>query len=87
MGPTFRASMHWLHTWAGVILGRLLFAIFRTGTLSVFDREIDRWMMPDSRLEFAEPGSCDAIAAALRLLVQGSQQWYVTPPASRETRR
>jgi uncharacterized iron-regulated membrane protein len=43
-------SMNWLHTWAGVVLGGLLFAIFWTGTLSVFDREIDRWMMPEMRL-------------------------------------
>lgn len=50
MEPTFRASMNWLHTWAGVTLGGLLFAIFWMGTLSVFDREIDRWMAPMTRL-------------------------------------
>jgi len=50
MEPTFRASMNWLHTWSGVVLGSLLFAIFWMGTLSVFDKEIDRWMMPASRL-------------------------------------
>jgi uncharacterized iron-regulated membrane protein len=44
---SFRASMNWLHTWLGVVLGGLLFAIFWMGTLSVFDREIDRWMAPD----------------------------------------
>lgn len=49
MGPTFRASMNLLHTWAGVTAGALLFAIFWMGTLSVFDREIDRWMMPSTR--------------------------------------
>lgn len=54
MEPTFRASMNWLHTWAGVVLGGLLFAIFWMGTLSVFDREIDRWMAPTTRL--ALPG-------------------------------
>ena len=42
--------MNWLHTWSGVVLGSLLFAIFWMGTLSVFDKEIDRWMMPASRL-------------------------------------
>ena len=42
--------MDWLHTWAGVVLGGLLFAIFWMGTLSVFDREIDRWMAPMTRL-------------------------------------
>lgn len=55
MEPTFRASMNWLHTWSGVVLGSLLFAIFWTGTLSVFDKEIDRWMIPASRL--APPAS------------------------------
>src|SRR5687768_14441954 len=47
---TLRRSMSWLHTWAGVGLGGLLFAIFWMGTLSVFDREIDRWMMPGTRI-------------------------------------
>ncbi|MGE6993705.1 PepSY-associated TM helix domain-containing protein [Pseudomonas sp. NPDC047961] len=55
MAPSkgFRQSMSWLHTWAGVLLGSLLLAIFWTGSLSVFDREIDRWMQPGTRL--AEP--------------------------------
>ena len=50
MGTGFRTSMDWLHTSAGVVLGGLLFAIFWMGTLSVFDREIDRWMAPMTRL-------------------------------------
>ena len=54
MEPTFRASMNWLHTWTGVVLAGLLFAIFWMGTLSVFDREIDRWMMPATRLALPE---------------------------------
>lgn len=31
-----RQSMSWLHTWASLILGWLLYAIFVTGTLSFF---------------------------------------------------
>lgn len=54
-----RDAMGWFHTWAGVILGGLLFAIFWTGTLSVFDREIDRWMMEDTRLRAPEQFSLD----------------------------
>ncbi|MEM7661456.1 MAG: PepSY-associated TM helix domain-containing protein [Pseudomonadota bacterium] len=46
----FRASMNWVHTWAGVVIGALLFAMFWMGSLSVFDKEIDRWMQPESRL-------------------------------------
>ncbi len=50
----FRRSMNWLHTWFGIVLGGLLFAIFWTGTLSVFDAEIDQWMKPELRLAYAE---------------------------------
>lgn len=46
---TFRQPMTWLHRWAGLLLGWLLFAIFLTGTLTVFDKEIDWWMQPELR--------------------------------------
>lgn len=49
-GTGFRRSMSWLHGWAGVLLGGILMAIFWTGSLSLFDREIDRWMLPATRL-------------------------------------
>ncbi|TBV08731.1 PepSY-associated TM helix domain-containing protein [Stutzerimonas kirkiae] len=44
---TITQSLSWLHTWSGLIFGWLLFAIFLTGTLAVFDREIDGWMRPE----------------------------------------
>ncbi len=66
MEPTFRASMNWLHTWAGVVLGALLFAIFWMGTLSVFDREIDLWMMPMTRLAASDtPVSAESLRPAI----------------------
>jgi uncharacterized iron-regulated membrane protein len=40
-------SMSWLHTWCGLLLGWVLFAIFLTGTLAVFDRELNVWMQPE----------------------------------------
>jgi uncharacterized iron-regulated membrane protein len=40
-------SMSWLHTWCGLLLGWVLFAIFLTGTLAVFDRELNWWMQPE----------------------------------------
>jgi uncharacterized iron-regulated membrane protein len=66
MEPTFRASMNWLHTWSGVVLGSLLFAIFWMGTLSVFDKEIDRWMMPASRLALPEQFSYETMRPAYK---------------------
>ncbi|MBX3331123.1 MAG: PepSY domain-containing protein [Nitrospira sp.] len=39
--------MNWLHSWFGLLFGWLLFAVFLTGTLTVFDTEITAWMQPD----------------------------------------
>lgn len=86
MEPTFRASMNWLHTWTGVVLGGLLFAIFWMGTLSVFDREIDRWMAPATRLVVPDDSlpaekfrpSIEAAAAA------GATIWTIVFPEERQ---
>jgi uncharacterized iron-regulated membrane protein len=60
-------SMSWLHTWCGLLLGWLLFAIFLTGTLAVFDKEITWWMQP----ELADSGLEQAAAADV------AQRWLV----------
>jgi hypothetical protein len=39
--------MNWIHSWSGLLFGWLLFAIFLTGTLTVFDNEISYWMQPE----------------------------------------
>jgi uncharacterized iron-regulated membrane protein len=76
--------MGWLHTWAGVVLGALLFAIFWMGTLSVFDREIDRWMMPATRLPPVEPAPLDTVARAIGPAVGDAAAWYLMLPTPRE---
>ena len=48
MKQTLTQSMAWLHTWGGLIVGWLLFVIFLTGSLAVFDQEIDNWMTPNT---------------------------------------
>lgn len=80
-----RKSLTWLHTWAGVVLGGVLFAVFWMGTLSVFDREIDRWMMPDTRLPPAtQQLSLDRVARAVVPQVPGkASQWRVDLPTER----
>lgn len=83
--PSVRKSMSALHTWAGVLLGGLLFAVFWMGTLSVFDREIDRWMMPATRLG-PPPAhvSLDAtVRPALAQLAPDVEQWSVVLPTER----
>ncbi|MBB5607560.1 MULTISPECIES: PepSY domain-containing protein [unclassified Janthinobacterium] len=48
-----RQAMAWLHTWCGLWISWLLFAIFLTGTLAVFDDPIGHWMTPEHALEEA----------------------------------
>lgn len=65
--PGFRVAMTWLHTWAGVTLGTLLFTMWWMGSLSVFDQEIDRWMQPETRVSAArETLDADAVIAAVK---------------------
>jgi len=80
-----RKSMAWPHTWAGVVLGSVLFAIFWMGTLSVFDREIDRWMQPGTRLAAARhPVSFDRdVIPAARSVAAASPQWGFNLPTER----
>src|SRR5262245_20646735 len=49
MFQSFRLAATWVHTWFGLVLGFVLVAVFFFGSLSVFDREIDRWAIPASR--------------------------------------
>lgn len=85
MERSFGKSMVWLHTWAGVALGSLLFAIFWMGTLSVFDREIDRWMKPGTRLAPSTHDiSLDRIARAVDATVPvQARQWRIDLPTER----
>jgi len=60
MFNSFRLSMTWLHTWFGLVLGFVLMVVFFFGSLSVFDREIDRWALPETRFEPQTMPSFDA---------------------------
>ncbi|MDR0701682.1 MAG: PepSY domain-containing protein [Azoarcus sp.] len=81
-----RQSMSWLHTWSGLLLGWLLFAIFVTGTLSYFRNEITFWMQPELHRAQAVPPEQIAFVRALALLEReapGAQQWTLTLPNPR----
>ena len=61
MFPSFRLAMTWLHTWFGLVLGYVLMVAFFFGALSVFDREIDRWAIPETRFAPQVMPSFDAM--------------------------
>jgi hypothetical protein len=54
MTVPFRQSMAWLHTWSGLWLCWLLYAIFLTGTLAIFDEPITHWMTPEHHVAAAQ---------------------------------
>lgn len=86
MAASIRTPMNVLHTWAGVVLGGVMFAVFWMGTLSVFDREIDRWMMPMTRLApIHSAPSIDVFerAASQLALEHRASQWTVLLPNER----
>lgn len=80
-----RQSMSWLHTWAGLIFGWVLFAMFLTGSLAFFRPEITSWMQPEIHVQ---PGpALPAVEAAERYLTENApdaKRWFITPPSSRE---
>ncbi|WP_313622387.1 PepSY-associated TM helix domain-containing protein [Achromobacter sp.] len=80
-----RQSMSWLHTWAGLIFGWVLFAMFLTGSLAFFRPEITRWMQPEIQVQ---PGpAVQAVETAQRYLNENAadaKRWFITPPSDRE---
>jgi uncharacterized iron-regulated membrane protein len=76
--------MNWLHTWGGLLFGWLLFVIFFTGTLTVFDKEITYWMQPELHHLRPAPPNIDAAAQQLADLASESKRWWIKLPDSRE---
>ena len=80
----FRQSMAWLHTWSGLIVGWLLFAIFLTGTVSFYRFEISRWMQPE-RARMTPSDDAAAVALSrLRAIAPDARRWLVDLPDARD---
>ena len=65
MKQTFRQSMSWLHTWGGLWFTWILFAIFLTGTLGVFDDPISHWMREQGKIGEIAPSTAEQRAKAV----------------------
>jgi uncharacterized iron-regulated membrane protein len=80
-----RQSMSWLHTWAGLIFGWVLFAMFLTGSLAFFRPEITRWMQPE--IDVRPVPAVQAVEMGQRYLSENApdaKRWFITPPSNRE---
>ncbi|SFM13312.1 PepSY-associated TM helix domain-containing protein [Pelosinus propionicus] len=81
---SFTLGMSELHTWGGLVFGWLLFVIFFTGTLAVFEQELTHWMQPHVRINEVEP--IQALASAekqLRKLSPKADTWMIALPQQR----
>ncbi|MDR5806829.1 PepSY-associated TM helix domain-containing protein [Caballeronia sp. LZ019] len=75
-----------LHTWAGLLVGWILYAMFLTGTVSYFKDETSQWMRPEAPPQRATVDAAQAaqrVAATLGALAAGSTQWSFDLPSDR----
>jgi len=82
----FRQSMAWLHTWAGLTLGWVLFLMFLTGTAGYFDTEIDRWMQPElpaSQANLNATETAEVLLARLKEEAPEADRWLLSLPTGR----
>lgn len=85
-GRGIRQSMSGLHTWAGLLLGWVLYAMFLTGTVSYFKDELSQWTRPElARLSLVPDQAAVAqrVADELGNVAAGSSQWSIRLPDGR----
>lgn len=80
---TFRQSMTWLHTWCGLVVGWVLFAIFFSGTLAVFRHEIDYWMTPELHVAMDAGDAVKVSQQALQQIAPAAVRWVIDLPGER----
>ncbi|MBP7646206.1 MAG: PepSY domain-containing protein [Comamonas sp.] len=80
-----RQSMSWLHTWSGLLLGWLLYAVFFTGTLSYFVDEINDWMRPELHASVAQADTAEKAVAGMQKLAPDASSWSINLPDERHT--
>ncbi|PAJ75329.1 hypothetical protein CJF42_05650 [Pseudoalteromonas sp. NBT06-2] len=83
MKPDFRRSMIWLHTYSGLLIGWLIFAIFVTGTLSYFNHEISQWMKPELGSNKSSDKLLNKSLSLLNEQSDKSERWQIRLPTER----
>jgi len=78
-----RQSMSWVHTYSGLLMGWLLYAVFFTGTFSYFRNEINDWMRPELHASVQDEHTLERSLATLNALAPHSENWSITLPHPR----
>jgi uncharacterized iron-regulated membrane protein len=80
-----RQSMSWLHTWSGLLLGWLLYAVFFTGTLSFFRDEVTDWMRPELHRSISDENTIQKALDAMQNIAPHASTWTLSLPGPRQT--
>jgi uncharacterized iron-regulated membrane protein len=80
---SFRQSMAWLHIWAGLLPGWLLFIIFLFGTAAFFQQEISGWMRPELEGRAVSGTALRAASDLLAAKAPDADRWIITLPPDR----
>lgn len=78
-----RQSNAWLHGWAGLLLGWLMFAIFLTGTISFFRQEVTYWMQPELHRAAPAADGLEKGLAKLAAVAPEARTWTISLPSER----
>jgi len=78
-----RQSMSWVHTYTGLLLGWLLYAVFFTGTFSYFRNEVNDWMRPELHSSVADEHTAQRAIDTLQSLAPDATSWTVSLPTPR----
>lgn len=82
MSKGFRQSQSTLHTWSGLLLGWLLFAVFVAGTSAYWREALNRWARPElSRIDDRDRVVEGAVAFLSRK-APDAQSWFITVPTT-----
>ena len=84
MKEGFRQCMAWLHTWSGLLVGWVLFAVFLTGTAAYLRPETTSWMRPELQAGAAGPGLAQATIDHLAQVAPRSPSWVIGLPDARQ---
>lgn len=85
-GRGIRQSMSSLHTWAGLLLGWVLYSMFLTGTVSYFKDELSQWARPElpHLVKVPDPAEvAQRVANEFSRMDGGTSQWSMRVPDAR----
>lgn len=80
---SLRQSQSLLHTWSGLLVGWVLFAIFLAGTISFWRDEISRWTRPELSVAFDRSAVLRGALVELPKRAADAKSWTIELPNNR----